>query len=140
MTATKHTILYADDDPDDLFIVTQAFKSYNDSIHIVHAQNGYEAVQCLQQLAQKEIYPCLIILDINMPGMNGKDALVRIKQSESFKDIPVVLFTTSSSVLDKEFARKWGANFITKPLAYDELEELAKQFVSLCDFEMSKRA
>ena len=138
--ATKHTILYADDDPDDLFIVTQAFKDFDNSIRIVHAQNGQEALQHLQKLEQQKVYPCLIILDINMPGMNGKDALVRIKQSDTHKDIPVVLFTTSSSSLDKEFARKWGANFITKPLAYDELEELAKTFVNLCDFEVSKRA
>ncbi|MBD0288253.1 MAG: response regulator [Bacteroidota bacterium] len=135
----KHTILYAEDDPDDVFIVTQAFKNYHESIHIVHASNGLEAVQYLHQLTQKKTYPCLVIMDINMPGMNGRDALVHIRQSETLKDIPVVLFTTSSSHLDQEFARRWSAGFITKPLAYDELEGLAKKFVDLCDFEMSNR-
>ena len=141
MTATtKHTILYADDDPDDLFMVTQAFKSYDNDIKIVHAPDGHEALRRLEELVRQKKHPCLIILDINMPGMNGKEALVRIKQSEETKGIPTVIFTTSSSSLDRTFAEKWGAGFITKPLVYAELEELAKTFVNLCDFEMTKRA
>ncbi|HEY6954638.1 MAG TPA: response regulator, partial [Flavisolibacter sp.] len=84
--------------------------------------------------------PCLIILDINMPGMNGREALIRIRQSEDFKNIPVVLFTTSSSEMDKAFARKWNSEFITKPLVFSELEALAKRFVSLCSASVSERA
>jgi CheY-like chemotaxis protein len=64
--------------------------------------------------------------------MNGREVLIRIRQSEDFKNITVVLFTTSSSELDKAFAKKWGAEFITKPLVYSELDELAKRFVALC--------
>jgi CheY-like chemotaxis protein len=75
-----------------------------------------------------------------MPGMNGREALIRIRQSEEFKHIPVVLFTTSSSELDKAFAKKWGAEFITKPLVFSELEMLAKRFVSLCTSSVSERA
>jgi CheY-like chemotaxis protein len=75
-----------------------------------------------------------------MPGMNGREALIRIRQSEDYKDTPVVLFTTSSSELDKAFAKKWGAQFITKPLVYSELEELAKRFISLCTATISERA
>jgi len=51
-----------------------------------------------------------------------------------------VLFTTSSSEMDKAFARKWGAEFITKPLVFSELEALAKRFVSLCTSSVSERA
>src|SRR5215213_10887604 len=139
-TETRYTILYAEDDLDDLFIVQQAFESYNDTISIVHAKNGFMALEYLHELQSKNINPCLIILDMNMPGMDGRETMIRLRQSEASKDIPVVVFTTSSHKSDKDFAQKWGAEFITKPLVYNELEELAKTFVSKCNFEISKRA
>ena len=77
---------------------------------------------------------------MNLPGMDGREILIRIRQSEKFKDIPVVVFTTSSNKADKDFAQKWGADFITKPLVYGELESLAKTFVDKCNFEVTKRA
>lgn len=140
MSATKHTILYAEDDADDLFIVQQAFEKHHGEIELIHAYNGFEAIATLQERAVLGALPCLIILDMNMPGMDGRETLIRIKQSEALKEIPVVIFTTSSSREDKGFAQKWGAEFITKPLVFSELEALAKSFVSLCNFEISKRA
>ena len=137
---SKHTILYVEDDLDDLFMVEQAFEKYNSGINVIHAKDGFEALKFLNEYQQNHTLPCLIILDINMPGMDGRETLIRIKQSDRLKDIPVVLFTTSSSEQDRAFARKWNAEFITKPLVYSELEELAKSFTHLCDFEMKTRA
>lgn len=136
----KHTILYAEDDLDDLFMIRQAFGQFDGSTQLVHAGNGFETLEQLNKARSEGHLPCLIILDINMPGMNGREALMQIRQSDDFKNIPVVLFTTSSSELDKAFAKKWGAEFITKPLVYSELEELAKRFVSLCTASVSARA
>ena len=136
----KHTILYAEDDLDDLFMIRQAFEQFDGSTQIVHSGNGFEALEQLNKAKANQQLPCLIILDINMPGMNGREALIRIRQSESFKNIPVVLFTTSSSDLDRAFAKKWGAEFITKPLVFSELEMLAKRFVSLCTSSVTERA
>jgi CheY-like chemotaxis protein len=68
-----------------------------------------------------------------MPGMDGRETLVRIRQTETFCKIPVVLFTTSSSDGDKSFASQWGAHFITKPQVYSELEILANRFLNLCE-------
>lgn len=127
----KHIILYAEDDPDDLFMISQVFNELQNT-ELLHARNGYEAVQQLQQSLVNQILPCLIILDVNMPGMNGRDALVHIRQAEDFKNIPVVLFTTSSSDHDRVFAKKWGAEFVTKPVMYPELQELARKFISYC--------
>ena len=135
-----HTILYAEDDADDLYMVSQAFQQFDGSIRLLHAQNGFETLKQLDELKSKGIMPCLVILDINMPGMDGKEALIRIKQSEEYKHIPAILFTTSSSNGDKKFAEIWGAYFITKPIMYDELETLAKTFVGHCESEVSKRA
>ena len=137
--AHPHTILYAEDDSDDLFMVQQAFEQYNGSINLLHTSNGFETLEKLNMLKIANRLPCLIILDVNMPGMNGKEALIRIKQSNDLQKIPVVLFTTSSSEGDKAFANKWDAAFITKPLMYSELEELAKTFLNLCGVAISQQ-
>lgn len=136
----SHTILYAEDDLDDLFMIRQAFEQYDGTTSLVHANNGFEAVQYLTEAKQNDRLPCLIILDINMPGMDGRESLIRIRQDEKFQNVPVVLFTTSSSEIDKAFARKWKAEFITKPLVYSELESLAKHFISLCTSKVSEKA
>ena len=136
----KHTILYAEDDLDDLFMIRQAFEQFDGSTQLLHASNGFEAIEQLNQAKMENHLPCLVILDINMPGMNGREALIRIRQSDDFKNIPGVLFTTSSSELDKAFAKKWGAEFITKPLIFSELEALARRFISLCTSSVSARA
>ena len=120
-------------------MIRQAFEQFDGSTQIMHASNGFEALEELNKAKAGKYLPCLIILDINMPGMNGREALIRIRQSEDFKNIPVVLFTTSSSELDKVFAKKWGAEFITKPLIFSELEALAKRFVSLCTSTVSEK-
>lgn len=138
-TDNRHIILYVEDDLDDLFIVQQAFENYNETILVVHAHNGFVALEYLKELEKKDLLPCLIILDMNMPGMDGRETLIRIRQSKAYNNIPVVVFTTSSYKTDKDFAQKWGAEFITKPLMYGELEELAKTFVSKCNFEVSKK-
>jgi CheY-like chemotaxis protein len=136
----KHTILYVEDDPDDLFMIRQAFEQFDGTVQLLHTSNGFEALEQLSKAQANKNLPCLAILDINMPGMNGREALIRIRQSEEFKNIPVILFTTSSSELDKAFAKKWGAEFITKPLVYSGLEELAKRFLSFCTSTISERA
>jgi len=136
----KHIILYAEDDPDDLDFVRPAFHAYDTTTEVVHAENGIEAIALLNRLAATNALPCLIILDMNMPGMDGKETLMRIKQSSSLVKIPVVVFTTSSNRLDQDFAKKWGADFITKPIKYSDLEGLAKNFVDRCYHEISKRA
>ena len=140
MPQAKHTILYVEDDYDDLFIVKQAFEKYDSSITVLHAQDGVDAFKYLDQYKASGPLPCLIILDMNMPGMDGRETLKRIRESKVFADIPVVVFTTSSTQADKDFARKWGAEFVTKPLVFSELERLADTFVQKCNFEMSKRA
>ena len=140
MLQNKYTIVYADDDYDDVQFVRDCFQKYDGKIELVHAQNGSEALNVLSNLHQKGVRPCLIILDINMPLMDGRQTLVKIKGNTEFKQVPVVMFTMSNSNLDKEFATKWGADFITKPLRYAEVEGLAEEFVRRCDLEMSKRA
>jgi DNA-binding response OmpR family regulator len=136
MPHSKHIIVYAEDDLDDVHFVKECFQKYDGKVEVIHALNGSEALSALADLHHKGVSPCLIILDINMPLMDGRQALVKIKGDDAFKRIPVVMFTTSSSNMDKDFAQKWGADFITKPLRYVEVEGLAEEFIRRCDAEV----
>jgi CheY-like chemotaxis protein len=138
MHATKHIILYADDDQDDQQLVIQAFEKYNHNVNIETASNGVEALKYLKNLSIYQQHPCLIILDINMPKMDGKETLMKIRQTDKLKDIPVVLFSTSASGKDKEFAHKWDADFISKPVTYTELISIADEFIKHCGYDVNQ--
>lgn len=138
MTASKQTILYAEDDLDDLDMVRLAFEKH-DEIEIIHANDGNQALSRLHTMLATKSLPCLIILDINMPGMDGRQTLMQIKAMEAFQQIPVVMFTTSNSPMDMEFAKKHGADFVTKPLRFEEIENLAADFTRRCNFESNTR-
>ena len=127
-TTTPRTILCVDDDSDDRDLVCNVIKKLDPSIQFIHAENGLVAHKILSQAKLKNEFPCLIILDINMPLMDGKQTLVRIKKDAALNGIPVVMFSTSSSALDKAFCSQWGVELITKPAklstVYTEVERL----------------
>ena len=134
MMQDKHkipiTILICDDDEDDRMLTQQALED-------AHVSNGLRFVedgeQLLDYLYQRGTFggetgaaprPGLILLDLNMPRMDGREALRQIKQSPTLLDIPVVVLTTSS--LDEDVIRsyKLGVNsFITKPVTFSGLVE-----------------
>jgi CheY-like chemotaxis protein len=131
-------VLYADDDPDDLDLVKDAFTLYAQDVEVLTFENGSEAITYLLRLEANAPTPCLIILDINMPILNGKETLVHIRAIERFASVPVVLFTTSSQPHDREFARQHNAGFITKPVEFRQMELIADQFVDHCSEEAQK--
>lgn len=135
----KHSILYADDDPDDLMIIQDAFEKYAENIELITACDGVEAIQYLKSLSPLDPAPCLIILDINMPRMSGKEALKEIRDIDRFKNIPIVLFTTSSLPDDREFALKYNAGFITKPLDSRQITLIADAFIEHCTDEIKRK-
>lgn len=137
MTILKHTIVYAEDDLDDLFILKQAFEKH-DHIEVVHAPDGKGAMHILQNMVDDKKLPCLVILDINMPVMNGREALQAIRSHHHLRKLPVVLFSTSSSSTDKAFAETYDAILITKPVDFVNLEIIVKQFIERCDFEINR--
>jgi DNA-binding response OmpR family regulator len=132
----KHTIIYAEDDLDDIHVFNIAFAKYRD-IEILHFFNGWELLSYINALPQGHAIPCLILLDINMPGMDGKETLVRLKKNKNVSFIPTVLLTTSSTQADKDFALKWDADFITKPLVYTDLEKFVDRLAALCQYKKS---
>lgn len=134
----KNIVFYADDDADDLELVQDAFDRYSNNVEVVTAKDGVQALSYLQSLNEQALTPCLIILDVNMPVLNGRDVLRKIKEIPPLASVPVVLFTTSSSSLDKEFARKYNAGFITKPLDVSQMKIITDLFIDHCSDEIKK--
>ena len=123
----KQVILIVDDDLDDREIMRDAFMSnHKNHREYVFMENGDLLLQYLAD-GDGVPSPALIMLDLNMPGKDGREALKEIKGSERFRHIPTVVFTTSSSQKDMQVSYDLGANcFITKPARYEELVDVTK--------------
>src|SRR5687768_8559794 len=119
---SKYFVFYADDDPDDLELVEESFSKYSQNVEVLTASDGGKALSFISSLPEDHPPLSLIILDINMPEINGKDLLIKIRQLPRFADVPAVFFTTSTQPLDKIFANKYGAGFVTKPLNLKQME------------------
>jgi len=137
-TQPTHLVLYADDDPDDIKFVEDSFAEATHNIELVTTFNGLDLLKYLENLTSIDPDPCLIILDVNMPMLNGKETLQKVRQMNRFQDIPVVLFTTSSTDQDKNFAKQFNAGFITKPLDNAQMKNITDRFIEHCSDEVRK--
>lgn len=111
-------ILCVDDDEDDLFFIKEVIESQGHSFEIKEAKNGREALDFLEEGSKKNELPCLIIMDMNMPKMDGKETISKIKEHEQLAKVPIVVFTTSSNVTHQKYFEGMGVHFITKPFDY----------------------
>lgn len=137
---SKNVVLYADDDTDDLELVAEAFSKYRDNVELVTVTDGLQALSYLTTTTKSmNRLPCLIILDINMPRLTGRETLIRLREIDKFEQVPVILFSTSSQPYDKEFAQSYGAGFITKPLDYRQMDRIAEQFLQHCSDEIKSQ-
>jgi len=133
MKANDHIIILADDDPDDQTIIREIFSIHSNNIKLLSASNGEEVLTLLDKLHLHNLRPCLIILDVNMPKVNGKEALLRIRQRADVKTCPVVLFSTATDPANEQFAKKHNADYLVKPFTYQNMESAIKSFISMCD-------
>ncbi|HEX3767072.1 MAG TPA: response regulator, partial [Puia sp.] len=92
-------VLCVDDDPDDRELIRNAIFRVDPSYTVAHATNGKEALQFLHRATETDL-PCLVILDINMPVMDGKQTLAEIKRHDKWNEVPVVMFSTSAHPSD----------------------------------------
>jgi CheY-like chemotaxis protein len=116
------TVLLIDDDEDDRNFFYDAVNEISSSIECATVSNANDALKGLKSMSYTR--PDIIFLDLNMPGMGGFECLKELKQDHSLMDIPVVMYSTSSSNADIKKALKLGAeNFVTKPTSCDQLEK-----------------
>jgi CheY-like chemotaxis protein len=127
---TKPIILYAEDDFDDFESIREALDQLSDQHVLLHAKNGQEAVSFIENAT---ILPSLIVLDLNMPVMDGKEVLQWAKERNEYKNIPVMIFTTSSREEDVKLCQKHGCTFFRKPTLYRDLLHVAQTMLNLCE-------
>ncbi|MFT7578964.1 MAG: chemotaxis family two-component system response regulator Rcp1 [Myxococcota bacterium] len=127
-------ILLVDDDPADAFLTQQAFQDALVPNHVHHVQTGSEALKFLRRDGSYEgsPRPQLILLDLNMPGIQGHEVLAEIKDRPKWRQIPVVMFSSSASARDVAVSYELqAACHIRKPtslMAYTELIQGVAEF------------
>ncbi|MDB5252349.1 MAG: hypothetical protein JWP27_1518 [Flaviaesturariibacter sp.] len=121
--AGRKYILYADDDMDDREMMEHAFLAETEYTLLSFA-NGEELLSHLQNQPTGEV--SLIVLDINMPILNGMETLRRIKSDEVFRRIPVVMFSTSGSPADRAEAAALQTDVLLKPSSFSDVLTISK--------------
>lgn len=115
----NHLLFLVDDDMDDHEIFKSALAKVDGELELLTATNGYEA---LNVLSATSTLPDYIFVDLNMPRMGGLQFLKEIKQTENLKNIPVIIYSTSSHPGDVAKTKELGAvSFITKPSRFADL-------------------
>jgi CheY-like chemotaxis protein len=125
----KHCILVADDDTDDQFMLKEAFASLNFDKEIRTVENGEELLDFLNRKGKYSDaslpIPKLILLDLNMPKIDGRQCLRLIRTNPQYSKIPIIIFSTSNNPEDISQSYELGANsYIIKPYSYNELVEI----------------
>ena len=130
LSSTKPIILYAEDDFDDFESLKEALDQLSGHQSLLHAKNGAEAVSIIQDT---KVTPSLIVLDLNMPVMDGQEVLKWLKENEQYKTIPVMVFTTSSREEDVKLCQNHGCTFFRKPTLYRDLLHVAQTMLQMCE-------
>ena len=125
-------ILCVDDDEDDLFFIKEIIASQGHSFEIKEATNGLDALHYLNESITRGELPRLIIMDMNMPRMDGRQTITKIKEDERLAKIPIVVFTTSSNVAHRKYFESQGIRFITKPFDYKVFTEEIINLLAFC--------
>lgn len=126
---TARTVVFADDDRDDQRLLRSAFEIVASDIELGLVGDGQELLDQLRKADSEPQprHPDLVLLDLNMPGMDGREALAEIKADKALRRIPVVVLTSSDSAIDISYAYEHGAAaYVCKPQNFDELLDFVR--------------
>jgi len=127
----------ADDDRDDAELFDEALSTINASIKFKHVDDGQQVFHFL--LNSPTSKPDIIFLDLNMPAMSGWQCLAKLKNDPLLKDIPVIMYSTSSNPREKEIAMELGAiGFVTKPTDFRVLTKILEAVLKNIDGGLRK--
>ena len=122
------TILYIDDDQDDLLIFEESVHCLYPDVALYKAQSSEAGMNILNQLeSENKPFPSLIMIDMNMPKMNGRETLRLIRNNKNWQNIPIAIFTTSANLEDIEFCKKHGSACITKPMSLTDFNHVLEK-------------
>ena len=121
----NHSILLVEDDIVDMMSVKRALKDIQVTNPLIHVQNGEEALEYLRNPENPR--PAIILLDLNMPKMNGHEFLNIMKNDDALKRLPVIVLTTSRGELDKVQSFDLGvAGYMIKPVDFQQFVEVMR--------------
>lgn len=124
-------ILVVDDDKEDHMILQEYFSDSNIDKEVVFVDNGVRALEYLEGITEDNSLPKLIVLDLNMPLLNGTQTLLQLKQNIRFKNIPVIIYSTSESENEKRKCMSFGAiDYLVKPVTMEEGQRMVDKFKS----------
>lgn len=136
-TDTTIQVLLTDDDIDDLMLFEEAIREVSLPVEFSSADNGNE----LLRLLKSDYHPNLIFLDLNMPGKNGKDCLKELRSNPDSKNIPVIMYSTSSNQEDIETCYRRGANlYVIKPHLFSDIVKTLEKVLSMDWTKSGKRS
>lgn len=124
-------ILVVDDDKEDHMILQEYFSESNIEQNVMFVENGVKALEYLEGISNESALPKLIVLDLNMPLMNGSQTLLHLKKSNRLKNIPVIIYSTSESENEKRKCLSFGAvDYMVKPVTMEEGQRMVDKFKS----------
>ncbi|HEY1023520.1 MAG TPA: response regulator [Sphingobacteriaceae bacterium] len=126
------SILIAEDDPDDRLMLQEAFNENNINDTLSFVESGDKVMTFLRSALDEQSIPLpnLILLDLNMPKLDGRGVLKQLKADPETQDIPVVILTTSKAEEDRQSVFELGASdFFTKPASFNELVEITSSIL-----------
>jgi CheY-like chemotaxis protein len=133
MEGKNKLIMYVDDDPDDREFLADAIREKDPAIDVLLAENGVEALHQLSDMKQAHSpMPSLIILDFNMPFLNGKETLDELRKDDLLQEVPVIIFSSSERPHDKELFNELGIEYFVKPIELSYFNWIASHMVSYC--------
>jgi DNA-binding response OmpR family regulator len=122
-------ILLIEDDADDIELLQEALKNHAIAFEMDVIKDGKMA---LDHFRSSSVAPEIIILDLNLPKVHGRELIVEIKTVQTFKDIPLLILTTSSAKEDIEYSYKHGADkYLIKPSTIEKIRETVSIIVQL---------
>lgn len=131
MSETSKIVLLADDDADDQDLFREAFSQATPSVEVLAVSFGRDVLAYLRTCADTRL-PSLMVLDYNMPDMNGAQVLELLSENERSRLIPAVVWSTSNAFLYKEVCKKNGAkDYFQKPHQFDEMIALCRKIFEM---------
>ena len=119
--AQYNSIFIADDDEDDLSFFESAVKETHPEVELTTAENGEDLLKKLKD----STLPDVILLDLNMPFVDGKECLKALRQNPDYNKVPILIYSTSNAKSDIDYCMKNGANYyIVKPASYHAVKLL----------------
>lgn len=125
--------LYGEDDVEDQELLAEIIKQVDPAFKLICVNDGVSVLEFLDALKIGMNFPCLIILDMKMPKLNGIQTLKILKEEKLYKEIPVLIFSTADLKKDYDLAFHYGAvACIKKPVSIEQLKNITKKFADYC--------